>query len=73
MRSSVSGFLFQINCSHVGHNNVSTISEKNVMFDFPFRFFSPFNVHFDWLSPVTLANQPLPAMEEGINARWLLI
>lgn len=38
-----------------------------------FPFVSTFNVRFDWLAQMLVANQPPPAMEEGINSRWLLI
>lgn len=35
--------------------------------------FSSFNARFDWFSRRLVANQLRPGMEEGINARWLLI
>lgn len=38
-----------------------------------FLFVSSLNTLPDWLSQMRVANQPPPAMEEGINARWLLI
>lgn len=53
-----------------------TLLRKKINYPFSLFFFpfvSSFNVRFDWLSPMLLANQPPPAMEEGINARWLLI